>query len=299
VAIRPERQLNVERLRRNTYVLGNQAVLYVAVAKAACTSLKHIVAQIAGEPPFEGRGLESAEIERELIVHERGLWRTPSLADIGETAKQEVLQSRKYFRFTVVRNPFTRLFSAWQSKLLLREPLQVGPYEGHSFYQIEVRDSRDVAAGFEGFLEHVASQDWPTANDHWARQTELAFLSDLHYTHIGKVETLSETLTALGAHLQAPISPAKVMNRSLIPWDDRLLTSRAVDLIRTLYDDDFRSFGYATTPPPAHRQLSDSEWKVALDAVHMLRARHQRFADIYNRLAALRSSVARNASTPG
>ena len=276
------RDLDAARLRRNTYVSRTHRLLYVSVAKAACTAMKHLLAGLEGETFLQSASPASWEVEPDLVVHDRQRWQMPSLADLTEAELNEVLAGDRYFRFALVRNPFTRVFSAWQSKLLLREPLQVVAYRDAPFFNLEVRSMDDIAPAFEGFLEFVARYERPSIrNDHWAPQTALLFRDRISYDNIGKVENVSDLLSGLGGHLArlgATLPPLARRNESLIPWDPALLTQRSVELIRELYKDDFEVLGYAPEPPAAQAVLGEREWRATIAGIRMIRARHERLA---------------------
>lgn len=294
------RDLNAARLRRNTYVSRRHRLLYVSVAKAACTAMKHLLADLEGETVLQSAAPESWEVEADLLVHDRHRWRMPSLADLSEAEQNEVLTGDGYFRFALVRNPFTRAWSAWQSKLLLREPLQVAEYRDAPFFNLEIGSKDDIASAFEGFLEFVARREYPSIrNDHWALQTTLLCRDRVSYDRIGKVEDVSELLSKLGDHLArfgATLPPLVRRNEGLIPWDPALLTRRCVELIRELYKDDFDVLGYSREPPGPQAVLDEREWRTAIAVIRMIRARHERLAVMFTRLkeqsAALRAMQA-------
>lgn len=289
----------VDRLRWsfNTYVSHRFHLVYVSVAKAACTSMKHVLAFLQDERDVLREGQESWEVERDLIVHERHLWRkTPSLADLAPDDQRRVLDSEDYFRFSLVRNPFTRIFSAWQSKILLQEPSQLQSYRGTPLLVREVTSPQDIFKSFERFLEYIRESEWPDIrNDHWAPQTKLLFRDRISFTRIGKVEEMPSALAALAAHIArfgGELPPMSKRNESLISWDPALVSSRSIDLIRQMYRDDFECFGYAPTPPHARRPLSSESWQTVLAAISMLRSRHERLGELRECLSLARASEA-------
>jgi len=57
-----------------------------------------------------------------MFIHARPNVPLPSLVDLNNRTQEEVLESPDFLRITVVRNPYTRLISAWTNKILLCEP---------------------------------------------------------------------------------------------------------------------------------------------------------------------------------
>src|SRR5688572_1217389 len=106
-----------------TYVMPRWKAVYVSVNKAACTSLKWLVADLQGENRQRFHRSLSREISRTMTIHRRSLWQhTPMAAKLPAHELAEISPDNGWFIFAVVRHPTARLFSAWQSKLLLREP---------------------------------------------------------------------------------------------------------------------------------------------------------------------------------
>src|SRR4051794_34431178 len=104
-----------------TYVMPAYRAVYVSVPKAACTSLKWLVAGIQGEDPQRFHRSLSREVAPALTIHRRGLWRrTPMLHELPEAELEAVSPENGWFVFAVVRHPAARLWSGWQSKFLLR-----------------------------------------------------------------------------------------------------------------------------------------------------------------------------------
>src|SRR3954470_19716052 len=68
-----------------TYVMPAYKAVYVSVPKAACTSLKWLVAGVQGEDPERFHRSLSREVARSLCIHRRGMWQhTPMLHALSE-----------------------------------------------------------------------------------------------------------------------------------------------------------------------------------------------------------------------
>src|SRR5687768_7893976 len=110
-------------LRWNSYLSQRYKLLYVATPKVACTSLKWWFAGLEGYSQVLSEIKDSKESDPDLVIHDSFHKVAPDVAGLLPHALAESLVSDAYFRFAVVRNPYKRVFSAWQSKLLLREHL--------------------------------------------------------------------------------------------------------------------------------------------------------------------------------
>ena len=72
-----------------TYVMTRWRAVYVSVNKAACTSMKWLVADIQGERPEQFHVSLSREVGRAMTIHKRSLWeRTPMLHRLPRAQNQ-------------------------------------------------------------------------------------------------------------------------------------------------------------------------------------------------------------------
>src|SRR5271165_4440445 len=102
------------RLHYSTFVSTTHRYMYFEVPKAGCTSMKTIIHRMENLPdikPFVG---SHREVRRDMFIHERSQFKLPSLLDFNDATQEEILHSNDFFRFTIVRNPYNRLQSAWQ-----------------------------------------------------------------------------------------------------------------------------------------------------------------------------------------
>src|SRR3712207_4991386 len=121
--------------RTGTFVMPRWKAVYVSVNKAACTSLKWLVADLQGERPEQFYGSLSREVGRAMTIHKRALWqRTPMLHRMGRERLAEVSPENGWFIFAVGRHPAARIWSAGQSKLLLREPAGAGGFGAEPWF---------------------------------------------------------------------------------------------------------------------------------------------------------------------
>ena len=106
-----------------TYVMRRWKTVYVSVPKAACTSLKWLVADLQEEDPEHF--YETAE--RGDLPHDDHPPPLPvaAHADAARARRRGARRDHpgeRLVRFAVVRHPAARFWSGWQSKFLLHEP---------------------------------------------------------------------------------------------------------------------------------------------------------------------------------
>lgn len=259
-------------------------IFYVSTPKVACTSLKWWFASLEGKVQALRSLTDSAESDPDLIIHGNNFHSlAPEVTGLGPDALGDTLSSDDFFKFAIVRNPYKRLFSAWQSKLLLQEPLQVAPYKSYDFFHHSLRDANDLALAFEGFLEHLANNEAPHYWDlHWTPQVNLLRPDLIEYSKIFKIEQSQELGQALtewvGNYIPSPFAGRRA-NESLIPYLPEFVTPRSAELIRLLYAQDFQVFDYDQEPPAAKDTFSAEQLAVAFKAIRTIRARHQRLGE--------------------
>ena len=162
--------------------------------------------------------------------------------------RPSLLEEAGWLRFTVVRDPWRRLWSAWVSKLLLREPRFAADYGDQPWFPRLPEDPGAVVEDFRRFVQAVgagAAQDV-----HWSVQHDLS--SQLPLTHIGRTEQLAETLALLHRHVGTPPPAAgDRRNTGALALPPHAYDAATAAIVRRHYAADFAAFGYSETPPEA------------------------------------------------
>jgi glycosyltransferase involved in cell wall biosynthesis len=267
-----------EYLKWNSCRSEKYKILYVSTPKVASTSLKWWFASLEGcSQALRGLG-EAAGSSSDQIVHEFHRV-APHVSGLEMDVLMESVLSDSYFRFAVVRNPYKRIFSAWQSKILLQEPQQVAPFLEVELFQQPIKSAADVASSFEAFLEHLASNRASSFEEaSWAPQTTLLRPDLINYSLLVKIENPSELHKALSEHLgeQTPDPFAEpTPSENIIPFLPAFITERSASLIRLLYAEDFDVFEYDRQVPEGTEAFSEEKLDLAFDAIRLIRESHQ------------------------
>lgn len=276
-------------IRWNSFVSDSRKLVYIATPKVACTTIKWWFAALEGVTQRIISDGRSHETDPDLIVHDLFPVVAPGITGLPAAELARRLTAPDYFRFALVRNPYQRIFSAWQSKLLLWEPLQIKPYLKYDFIHGKVESAGDIAAAFEAFLEHLAEYESPNFVDvHWTPQSVLLRPDKITYSVLEKIEnkeTLREALVKhLGPSAPDPFSSHR-SNASLIPYSSKFISKKSASLMKTLYASDFATFGYAVEPPVESHSAPSNALKTALSAIRLIRGRNQRLDEVRTRLA--------------
>jgi hypothetical protein len=245
-----------EHVQQRTIVLPEHKVLFFPMPKAGCTSMLWLLAELAGLSADDFSRSGSPEISPALLVHDLTRW--PSghrLGSLDADERERALHEDGWFRFTIVRDPAPRLWSAWQSKLLLREPKFHAKFGDHPWFPRLPVDPDEVVADFHAFIA-VLGQDG-TEDVHWAVQSELS--GTLPLAHVGRVESMDDTLAALRAHLgdTAPRGALRQDNRTPLPMPAHAYPPEVAVAVDAFYRADFDAFGYPTV---ASRPMTTDDW---------------------------------------
>ena len=228
---------------QRTIVLPDLRVLFVPVPKAGCTTVLWRLAALAGIGPETFERSTLPEVSAALTVHDTSLWRPKyRLASYQGAERERVLGEDGWLRFSLVRDPATRLWSGWQSKLVLREPRFVEAFGAEPWFPRVPERPADLVEDFRRFVAAAASG---AADDvHWALQRDL--VDQLPLTHVGRVERLDDTLALLRAHVgdeRWPPGPARE-NRSALALPPHACDDAAAAALNDRYWADYEAFGY-------------------------------------------------------
>lgn len=241
------------RLAYGSFVSLRHKILYVETPKVACTTIKEYLRDLCEAPPLTFPIKHHRESRRDMFVHIRSNVPLPSLLDLDEETQRHVLTSPEFLRFGIVRNPYSRLLSAWRNKVLLCEPGYEYIYRKMTGNEPSLREKETLT--FEQFLEFVESEDVATCNPHWRRQTDLLLYPAIPFTHLGKIERLRETFELIEKHADPGKSlPARTSNSTRVGYAN--LTEALAVRIYKLYAADFEAFGYNKD---SWRALNESE----------------------------------------
>lgn len=281
-------------------MLPRWKVVYVAVPKAACTSLKWLVADLQGEDRERFYGVLTREVGRELTIHRRRRWQhTPMLHDLRPADLAAISPEEGWFVFAATRHPAARLWSAWESKLLLREPKWVERFAGEPWFPRLPDTTADVVEDFARFVRAIgADPDQPVMRDrHFLPQSRLLTPDRTPYTRVYETREIPQLLEDLERHLRAsgwegsltlPPSNASPLRRLAT-----MFTPEITETIARVYAEDFERFGYDGVQPDSLDERDEYDAS-ALRAVARIAERGERIGDLA--LRAQRLQAAKNSN---
>jgi glycosyltransferase involved in cell wall biosynthesis len=273
-------------VQTRTVVLPDLRVLFLPMPKSGCTTVLWLLAEIAGLPPETFLRSTLPEVSPGLTVHDMGLWNDENrLSHYEGAGRARILEEDGWLRFTLVRHPGPRLWSAWYSKILLREPRFVDRFREEPWFPRIPQGPSDLIEDFRRFVAALPSGD--VEDVHWSVQSDL--VAQLPLGHVGRVERLDESLELLRAHVgeERWRESSRHENRSALPmpaaYDDA-----AAAVLRKRYAKDFEQFGY--DPEELGGQPLD-EWQERVEPMVPLLAdaidRNARVGQLYQAASAV------------
>jgi len=210
--------------------------IYVETPKAGCTSIKRV--------------LQLAEVDDQLDqipgnVHDRQASPVPRISD-APAAFTAAARSTDFFKFCFVRNPYTRILSAYLDKVVSNKWEWSRRAQGLGFAETD-------APSFMAFLSAIEKQPPRDRDIHWAPQTQLLSLPSFCYDYIGRFEAFAADFTAVCQVLgltpeQSDRDYGKRHATRAATKLREYMTDEAIDLIKQMYQDDFRHLGYGWAP---------------------------------------------------
>jgi hypothetical protein len=246
-------------LEMRTVVLPELRILYLPIPKAGWTTVLWLLAEVAGIPAETFDHSTLPGVSPALTVHDMSLWAPGRrLADYEGEERERVFTEDGWLRFSVVRDPAPRLWSAWQSKLLLREPRFVTDYGDEPWFPRIPHDPDEPLEDFRRFVAAVAAGE--AVDVHWCVQHEL--VDRLPLDHVGQLEALDDTLAVVRAHVPDGLWPEKTRheNRTPLPMPRAAFDEATADALNRHFAPDYEAFGYDRVEPSAD-DVAMAEWR--------------------------------------
>ncbi len=157
----------------------------------------------------------------------------------GKLSKTDLENLDSYFKFTIARNPYSRILSTYLDKIENRDKsqrqivikfLKKNPNDEITFHE------------FLDFLENGGLRQ----NAHWAPQIDFLVFPIDQYNYIGKLESLQKDLTQILTLIYRKDCPIISVNEHKTDSMDKTkkLTPAEKCRIYNLYMDDFKNFHY-------------------------------------------------------
>jgi hypothetical protein len=249
--------------------------------------MKTMINSIEDGPPLQILIGHENEARRDMFIHVRENINAPSLVELDDGAQREALLSPDFLRMTVVRNPYTRVLSAWD-RVRLCYPTHEAQYLAIKG-QLPDLSEKDLI-NLQEFINYLKTQDLRTSDAHWSTQTSHLFMDALDFTLVGKLENMEKVLLQFLQHVgksnSIAIERRNVSHRSSASGYSPGLARQ----VYGLYVDDFERLSYSADDYPVADPSADNlipEWKYEDEIVE----RNILLSELYNEVWSLRERL--------
>ncbi len=234
--------------RKRAYVVADKRLVFISLAKNACTTLKWTIAELAGEDLSTFGNRLSSGVSPDDAIHPRGQWRKAvMLGQVPAEVRRTIHPDNGWFVFAVVRDPRSRLFSAWENKFLMRNPKFLH-LRDEPWYPDLPEGPEDVVESFARFVEAMRADPGHElhADSHFSTQVALLSEHEIDYSRIYDLTEMSQLRRDLEAHLATVGDPTAITLRR--SNDTPLAANAAVfagsvrEQVEELYAADFARF---------------------------------------------------------
>jgi predicted O-methyltransferase YrrM len=204
-------------MSQSTYYSARGNYLYRAIPKCACSTVKTALIEL------EGLELDLNPTKR----HDKSLNKFPGTETLTPAQEKELFAGNTdTFKFVIVRDPYSRLASAYADKIL----------EGYTRRGDFWIDKIKKTAGkhkvklsdkitFEEFVRVVSLQSEAEMDVHWRQQYTVARFDLIKFDFVGRTELISTDFAYILERIKAPaaimhkaIQPHNVTGSSLTMW---------------------------------------------------------------------------------
>ena len=239
----------LSRLAYASYYLKELKLVYVETPKAGCTGMKHTVGVLAGHDIGISQKSDMGFMTNIMAIHDRKLIDIPSLCDLSDEKFNQVMNCPHHVRFCIIRNPYTRIASAWSDRLLCQTLSPNAPILEHVKFPKYRADWGYLRSCFAEFVNHIYHHEAPAfSNHHWQSMDQLLLPEVVNYSHVLRLEQLDTDIAPIVAHVQksGAIWPGMpVVNKTPLPVGIELYNAQTAAKVREIYATDFLAFGYS------------------------------------------------------
>lgn len=222
--------------------------IYFSMPKNACSTIKVLLRSLFEE--------DISKIKEN--VHDRRNSALLKPSDIGYDKFLDMLKDSDVFKFTVVRNPYSRTLSAYLDKFVTLPKYSIENYKGFLTQLVtEDKINRYIQfpdLSFLEFLNFIINKKPYYMNEHWRPQLNQGMINLITYSQIYRFEKLDDSLNDLIDNLKKrgyfteKIKQDKFTFNPHSTQADQLIysyyTQECLDIFNQIYAEDIEQLGY-------------------------------------------------------
>ena len=173
---------------------------------------------------------------------------------MGRTKFNEFIRDPSVIKWAIVRNPFTRILSAYLDKVQRAEPMFINV--AHRIAKLRNANVESVtpeSVDFDEFCEALTLFDRPIDFDqHWRPQYEHICADIIPYSFYAKLETLDAESEEISRRIGMSKMTFGAGRAHATGSNDKIgkyYTAHAADIVRRVYANDFKKFDYSLDLP--------------------------------------------------
>lgn len=238
------------------------------------------------------------QTSKEMCIHFRHITKMKNLNQLTDTEFDRIINDSEVVRFCVVRNPYSRLVSAWAEKIRLREPGFDFVWKGVAKYTNSQIENYPKFVDFANWV--VDTNPRYDANLHWQPMTLLLLPDLINYNLTIKTENIASGLEAVLKQRKFSEKAEDLLkkyrtNVSLpVDWKS-LYCEELANKVYNYYQEDFQRFNYdrdswkeASKPSHAKSAITSTQ-AIEESAIKAIQSRNQ----IINALAIKNQQLAK------
>ena len=229
-------------------------VLYLPVTKAASTSMKTMLGEAEERfalPELPFMPMSTAYFAD--FVHSPEVHGLRPYRELPLKSKRMVLASPDWWRVTVVRDPYDRIVSSWQNRVVMLGAVLPAEIRSHLGFVFDGQGRIDVVASFDAFVRQLAAHRQTFfIDDHFRPQSRMIRPEMVSYTHLLRLEdpsSLDRFREDLSLRVGKTLQEASY-NEGLGIRTSDVMTAPLAALVEDVYAEDFELFGYRSRTFP-------------------------------------------------
>lgn len=228
----------------NFIYLRSKNFTFAYVPKVACTNWKCIFRYLNGAENYLDSGL----------AHDRQNSGLTYLNNVENA--QAILEDENVKKFTFVRDPYSRVLSAYRNKVEpfnnVENSMHAQDFWNSVYLKIQEETDSKAEVTFSTFLGWLLHSEHHFAkNEHWCPQSHIVHPERVKFDYIGKFENIEKDaafiLDEIGCDLKFPTQKqVKFPGTNATSLVDQYYKADDINKVNALFADDFKNFNYAT-----------------------------------------------------